>query len=217
MKGLILKDLLCLKNQMKYLFFIVGIFLLLAAFNKDYSLVAFIIPFYLVMIIISTFGYDEFNNFNSYCNTFPLSRKDVVKSKYLLILLSILTSLVMGFLVNLLILNLGEGASFEELFSFVVGGVVGITIVISILVPFFYKYGVQRGRIMLFIVVIGLSFIGGALYKLLGITEIDLTVIINGLNTLSFASIMSILVILLLIVMYISYKVSCLIYTKKEF
>ena len=48
MKGLILKDLLILKNQMRSVLIIILGFILLSLWMENYFYIAFIIPFYIV-------------------------------------------------------------------------------------------------------------------------------------------------------------------------
>lgn len=217
MKGLIIKDLLCLKSQMKHLIVIIFGFLILAMMNNDYSLMAFILPFYLVMIIISTFSYDEFNHFNSYCNSFPLPRKKIVMAKYVLTLGALVLSVLVGIILCFIIHALDGGQSFEELLSMVIGGVFGIGVVINILIPFFYKYGVQKGRIMLFAVVLGISLIGGLLIKMLEKFSVNIGVIVSKLNSLNFLTIVALLILFIVIITFVSYKISCRVYDCKEF
>ena len=84
MKGLIIKDLCVIKNQMKTLLLVLAFFVIFSIINEDATFILFLVPFYMIMILITTFNYDEFNKWDSYCNSLPLSRKEIVKSKYIL-------------------------------------------------------------------------------------------------------------------------------------
>ena len=61
MKGLIVKDLCVLKNQMKTLLLVLAFFVIFSIINEDASFILFLVPFYMIMILITTFNYDEFN------------------------------------------------------------------------------------------------------------------------------------------------------------
>ena len=202
MKGLILKDLLILKNLMRNILFAMLAFVLLSVMMKNYYYAGFIIPFYIVMLIISVFSYDELNNSNGYIITLPFSRKTIVKARYILSLINIGIALLIGLLLSLIIPLLTVG---------------GVIIVISLLIPFFYKFGVQKGRMMLFIVIIGLSLVIGTVFALFENAKLPIANFINNIASLHYLIIIVGIILLILFVLYISYRISCKVYQKKEF
>ena len=216
MKGLILKDLSIIKNQMKSLLIIMVLFVFLSIVNKEFSFILFIVPFYMIMILITTLSYDEFNHWDTYCNTLPFSRKDIVKAKYLLFNLCNIFLLVIGLLVSVIV-PLFTDITFESLFSSIIGTVLGISIVISLLIPFYYKYGSQKGRIMLFVVIMASALLIGGLFKILQGINFDVLAVINKLENINFIILIFGILLFVLIIIYISYLISCRIYSKKEF
>ena len=97
MLGLIKKDFLLIKANLKSMIIIFVIYIMLA-FQGTFD-VTFIIPLIGIMLFISTFSYDDFNNWNSYAVTLPNGRKNVVKAKYiasiiLIIMLGILSLVI---------------------------------------------------------------------------------------------------------------------------
>ena len=216
MKGLILKDLLIIKNQMKSLLIIMALFVFLSIVNKEFSFILFIVPFYMIMILITTLSYDEFNHWDTYCNTLPFSRKDIVKAKYLLFNLCNIFLLAIGLLVSV-ITPLFMNITFESLFSSIIGTMLGISLVISLLIHFYYKYGSQKGRIMLFVFIMLLALIIGGLFKIFEHFNFDLLAIINKLESVNFIIIIFAILLIIFMMIYISYRISCHIYRKKEF
>lgn len=217
MKGLILKDIFMIKNQMKNLLVILIMFGLLSVINKDSSFVMFLIPFYMVMVLITTFSYDEFNHFDIYGNSLPFTRGQIVKAKYLLFHSSNILLLVLGLGVALIGPLVSEKIVMSSVLSTLVGVIFGISLIISILIPFYYKFGAQKGRIMLFAVVIGLSLLGGLLFQVAKISGTDISAIISFLNGINIWLMMGILLLITFVIIYISYRISCHIYEKKEF
>lgn len=217
MKGLILKDIFMIKNQMKNLLVILVMFGLLSVINKDSSFVMFLIPFYMVMVLITTFSYDEFNHFDIYGNSLPFTRDQIVKAKYLLFHSSNILLLVLGLGVALIGPLVSEKIVMSSVLSTLVGVIFGISLIISILIPFYYKYGAQKGRIMLFAVVIGLSLLGGLLFQVAKISGTDISAIISFLNGINIWLMIGILLLITFVIIYISYRISCHIYEKKEF
>ena len=217
MKGLIIKDLCVLKNQMKTLLLVLAFFIIFSIINEDATFILFLVPFYMIMILITTFNYDEFNKWDSYCNSLPLSRKEIVKSKYILFNATSLIVLIVGILASFIIPNFIENTNFESLFTSIIGVFFGICLVISLLIPFYYKFGSSRGRIMLFLCIVILALIIGMISSLDIFNNIELMNLINSLNNLSLGVFTLLLIIVIIIIMFISYYISIKIYSKKEF
>ncbi len=216
MKGLIIKDLCVIKNQMKTLLLVLAFFVIFSIINEDATFILFLVPFYMIMILITTFSYDEFNKWECYCNSLPLSRKEIVKAKYLLFNASSLVVLVLGVLASFIIPNFIENTTFESIYASIIGVAFGICLVISLLVPFYYKFGSQKGRIMLFLTVAILALLIGTITSLDVFNNIELMNIINSLNNLSLGMFTLLLIIVTIIIMTISYYISVKIYSNKE-
>ena len=217
MKGLIIKDLCVLKNQMKTLLLVLAFFIIFSIINEDATFILFLVPFYMIMILITTFNYDEFNKWDSFCNSLPLSRKEIVKSKYILFNATSLIVLILGIIASLIIPNFIENITFESIFASIIGVAFGICLVISLLIPFYYKFGSQKGRIMLFLTIAILALLIGAITSLDIFNNIELMNIINSLNSLSLGMFTILLIIITVIIMTISYYISIKIYSNKEF
>ncbi len=216
MKGLIVKDLCVLKNQIKTLLLVLAFFVIFSIINEDTSFILFLVPFYMIMILITTFNYDEFNKWDSYCNSLPLSRKEIVKSKYILFNATSLIVLIVGILASLIIPSFIENTTFESLFASIIGVAFGICLVISLLIPFYYKFGANNGRIMLLLCIVIFALIVGMITSLDIFNNIELMHLLNSLNNLSLGMITLLLIILTIIVMTISYYISVRIYKNKE-
>ena len=171
----------------------------------------------MIMILITTFNYDEFNKWDSYCNSLPLSRKEIVKSKYILFNATSLIVLILGILASFIIPSFIENTTFESLFASIIGVAFGICLVISLLIPFYYKFGSSKGRIMLFLCIVILALLIGAITSLDIFNNKELMNIINSLNNLSLGMFTLLLIILTVIIMSISYYISVRIYKNKEF
>ena len=217
MKGLIIKDLCVIKNQMKTLLLVLAFFIIFSIINEDATFILFLVPFYMIMILITTFNYDEFNKWDSYCNSLPLSRKEIVKSKYILFNATSLIALILGILASFIIPSFIENTTFESLFASIIGVAFGICLVISLLIPFYYKFGSSKGRIMLFLCIVILALLIGAITSLDIFNNKELMNIINSLNNLSLGMFTLLLIILTVIIMSISYYISVRIYKNKEF
>ena len=216
MKGLIIKDLCVIKNQMKTLLLVLAFFVIFSIINEDATFILFLVPFYMIMILITTFSYDEFNKWECYCNSLPLSRKEIVKAKYLLFNATSLIVLVLGILASIIVPSFIENTTFESIYASIIGVAFGICLVISLLIPFYYKFGSNKGRIMLFLTITILALIIGIITSLDIFNNVELMNMINSLNNLSIGMFTLLLIIVTVIIMTISYYISVRIYNNKE-
>ena len=210
MLGLIKKDFLLIKANLKSMIIIFVIYIMLA-FQGTLD-VTFIIPLIGIMLFISTFSYDDFNNWNSYAVTLPDGRKNVVRAKYI-------ASIILTIILAIVSLTIGIGISYtktnsinlDEIISSLMGTMLSSIIIISLLYPIVFKFGATNGRIILFAVVFGIAGIGALIAQFIDMTPI--INIINGLDNYLLIAIPIISIILL----GISYLISNKIYQSKEF
>ena len=171
MKGLIIKDLLQLKSYLKSLIIFIFIFICVSLEPQNTStdgLLIIMMTLGLGMFGIATFSYDEMAKANKYILTFPLTKKEIVLSKYILQFILTITGAILGIILSVIIsLVLNKGIpSFIDLISIALGGMFGIGLVESIQMPCFYKFGAEKGRIYMFIITIVVAFGAGAIVML---------------------------------------------------
>jgi hypothetical protein len=156
---------------------------------------------------ITSFAYDSQSGWDVYVTTLPVSRKDVVLSKYMLSLILVLTggmlALLMGWFGGL-IKNVGNFT--ETLLMTYAFCAVGL-VFISILLPLVYKFGVERSRVIIIAVVAIPVAVGIALSQTGTLPEINE-------QTIGQALLLSPLVIVACSVL--SYAISSAIYRNKE-
>ncbi|HBE9428103.1 ABC-2 transporter permease [Clostridioides difficile] len=211
MKGLILKDLLNLKGNIKFILLFIIMFGFMSSLGDGNvnNFIGVIIVLCTTMIV-STFSYDDLNKWDSYVLTMPINRNDIVLSKYLTmlifsfigVLVSLIVSVTIGYFKNTLILN--ETLLINAL-------ILSISVCFgSLILPLIYKFGTERARLLMI-----LSFLVPTLALLVfkSILEnisspISIEIILNTLvYSLPFVAIL---------LFVISYFISSKIYSKKE-
>ena len=210
MLGLIKKDFLLIKANLKSMIIIFVIYIMLA-FQGIFD-VTFIIPLIGIMLFISTFSYDDFNNWNSYAVTLPNGRRNVVRAKYI-------ASIILTVILGAVALAISAGISYtktnsinvDEIMSSLMETMLSSVIIISLLYPIVFKFGATNGRIILFAVVFGIAGIGALIAQF-----VDTTPIINMINRLDSYSLIAIPIISVILI-GISYLISNKIYQNKEF
>lgn len=209
MIGFIKKDLLMIKSNLKLVGIIFVVFFIMALQGEVN--ISFVPALISVMLFMSTFSYDEYNKWDAYAITLPNGRKNVVKSKYIATLILIVSAIIITIILNLLVGVINHQLDYEEVFSTMLGCGFGIMLIQAIVYPFIFKYGIEKGRIGLFVGTFGVGAIIGLLSRII---KVDMpTNIISFFDNYWFIVIPIVLIVILLI----SYKISERIYLKKEF
>lgn len=217
MKGLILKDILFIKNNFKSLIVFFVFAIVFTFMMKDYSYIAFIIPFFTFMILINTFAYDEYNKCDTFMLTFPFNRKQIVKSKYVFTIVSYILATAVCFIITMIMSIIQKQIQLDSILAQSIGTILGISVTASILYPFIYKYGIQKARVYLFAVIIGITLVGSFLIMALKNMGFELETVLSNLNNVNGYFILFGILAFSLLFMYISYIISTSIYQKKEF
>lgn len=149
MSGLLLKDLMNLKKIGRQYLGFFAVMAVMALVMKNPSFLAMCIVLCGSMMVLSSFSFDEYAKFDLYVLTLPVSRMDVVKSKYLLMALFVSASTAAGILLSLL-LNLFLGAEdMPDLVLFALGQGAGFCIAFAVMLPFVFRLGVEKGRLVM--------------------------------------------------------------------
>ena len=214
MKGLIIKDLLQLKSYKKNLLysFIIYSFLIISQ-KEAFDIITvgtIMITLLFSMLTLATFSYDEKNHADRYILSFPLTRKEIILSKYFLsIIMIVLGSLLGGTLSCILSwIKLNELPNFENLFSTILGGMVGISLIQAIQIPCIYRFGSEKGRMQIYIIALLIGAMGGIIHALVPNLTIDFSKIERWFPIICLTSI--------ILFYLISYYITCKIYQKKE-
>lgn len=169
------------------------------------------------MLVISTFSYDELNNASTYIVALPYNRKTIVKARYYLSLMSIITSLLIGAILSFLIPMLNQDMDFMSTFASTLATIIGVILVISLLMPCFYKFGVQKGRVILFIAIMAVSLIIGVILSLFENSYLKIAEFFNNLENINYIILVVSSILIILLILYISYIFSYHIFKNKEF
>lgn len=218
MRGLIIKDLLFLKSSWKNLIVIFIGSLMLSIALGNYLLSIIVLPIMLLTSGISTFQTDEFYNTESYTLSYPLTRKQIVLSKFIFTLVMLIISTYIGLIIYTLIyfiINPGYNGLNTSMIKELLMLEAASLIVDAIFYPIIYKYGCEKSRFVLMSIVM----------VLIGVFAL-LSIYINVFdNVINFESIilfienygLQVLSVAVVILVFISYWLSNLFYKHKDF
>lgn len=215
-KGLILKDLLQLKSYKRTLIVYILIFIL-TGFAQETTkgigvMVAVMLTLGFGMFSMASFNYDEQAKSDGYFLAFPLTKKNILLAKYILVILSTIVGAVVGVLASTLIIYFIDKQlpNINDILYTILGGIFGVGLIEAIQIPCVYKWGAEKGRIQMFIV--AALIVALALGVLSFASDLNISISANKIENL----IPIILTLLVILIYYISYKVSYKIYKNKE-
>ena len=152
MKGLITKEILVLIKNNKMQFLCLLMFVVLGVFMKSAAYIMFI-PFLIPMLVKQGLTVDEMSKWDKYSACFPVDRKKIVTSKYIVVLLSAVLSSAMALAAFILIniVNKDKVLSLSDIAVYLTAAS-SISIVLpAFMYPFDFKYGTAKGRLVYFI------------------------------------------------------------------
>ena len=215
-KGLILKDLMNLKSYKTTMLFILVLYVIVSLMNEEMMVS---MPIYIVlifgMIAIGSFNYDSMSKSDKYILSFPITRKEVVKARYLYTFLFTLVGFLFAIALNVIfqIIKTGNLNGAIDMISVAVGSFFGMILLQVFQIPIMYKFGAEKGKIvqmiMILTLMLGVSGITVGFMKVSNVSLEQLEMVLKkyGLIIIGIVSV---------ILYFISYQISFAIYSKKE-
>lgn len=217
MKALILKDLLNLQKYLKVICLSLVFICMYGFFSEGFELFTAIMPVMVVaMSSFSTFNYDELSKADKYILSLPTTRKDIVRARYLLIAIVTFIGAVVSLVVSVAassfttkqLPNFGA-LLFNSALAFFLFALVG-----SLQIPCLYKFGPEKGRIFMMVIIAAVSAISAGGYFFLRQSNVNLET--SGLTFLTETPALLLFIIVAAVLYYLSYLISKRIYATKE-
>ncbi len=217
MKGLLMKDILLLKNQNKF-FAVIGMMCVGMLFvNLNPTFVISYTTLIVSMFTLSTISYDEFDNGSAFLFALPVSRKGYVAEKYLF---GLLTGGITWCLVSLIVAVVAAVKQEMEFTEVILTALVFLMMAIMILavtLPLQLKFGAEKSRIAL-IGVVGAAFmIAFLIVKGMQYLKFDIDAVLTDLMTMDSVGFIGKLGLVCILSFVISFFISVKIMEKKQF
>lgn len=210
MKGLILKDILCMKSQLKYFLICFGVYIIIFSVQGSVAAVG---TFSILLVSIFTSvcaSFDESCKWNRYAITLPYPRCRIVEARYLGLFIF---SVGMNFLCILIgvISALIRNVPIDSIFSLNIIFCCIALLLIALMLPVLYRFGATKARFitMLFVMLpaMGISFI----------SVFDFSFLSLGIPAIPANVLLLISAAITIGIYFLSYKLSVKIYNKREF
>lgn len=183
-------------------------FLFISIFMQQGLILFTIIIFIVTFQAITALTYDEQSNWDKYANTLPISKGDIILSKYILSILLMLFGLILALPIVFIIHRFTNNWSSAEFFLTFNLLVTLAFCMLALLLPIYIKFGSIKGRMFL----IALCFIPGPFIGLFKEYFPDITLTLSNLKQYMFLAPFAGLLIL-----WLSSLISTAIYQRKEF
>jgi hypothetical protein len=224
MKGLLIKDLqLVFSNKTIFPVFIVIAIMLL--FTGSAETVPFVVAYFTMlcgMMAVSTVNYDELDHSTAFLMTMPITRKLYAKEKYIFTLLGVIAGWSASILIGLIFGAIKHyQLNITEVLIGSITAAFALYVLLNILLPVQLKYGNEKSRIVM-IVIVAVVILGVALgNSLLDKLNINKAVLEQRLEQFfTNASIPLLLIIIAIVgvaVTFISLRISEEVMKKKQF
>lgn len=206
MTGLILKDLLYLKQMAKVLITLLVFYLILFTATGSTDAASSVLPGVVIMLTIilssNAFAYDEAAKWKVYELSLPVAKSRIVLARYLI---ALIFSTVLVLLCLLMELAVFRGVTMETAATLWVSWSLSL-LFCAVLLPVMYRYGTQKARLLLMVIVL-LPVLGLMLLSKVNLPAPSESVLLLGIRLLPFPSVAA---------YFISYWISCRIFARKK-
>ncbi|MGE7841788.1 ABC-2 transporter permease [Lysinibacillus sp. NPDC093712] len=208
MTALLVKDLMTIQRQLKtQVLYLLPILFISIVFEQGYFIFPFIL-FILIIQAVTAITYDELCDFDKYANTLPISKSEIVLSKYMLSLFLMFIALIIALPIIFIInhfTNNWETANYFLSFNLITAAALCM---LALLLPIYIKFGSIKGRFVLIV----LCFIPGLIIGLLDAYFANILLVASKLQHLSYLA-----PFIGLFILWLSSLISTAIYKRKEF
>lgn len=215
-KGLITKELVFLKSYKKNLILFVILAAMLCFLNDSItSFMPVYIPLILGMIATNSFVYDSQANSERYLLSFPLNKKDIIRTKYIYILSFTVLGAILGIVFAIILQSIKDSSllNIDDIVSTGAGALFGMMILQMFQIPILIKFGYEKGKFIQMIAIVLIMMIASILsVTVMKITSLSLNEVLDMLKQYG----LYIIAIVTVLFYLLSYKISYNIYKKKE-
>ena len=153
MAGLFEKDIRILMQRKKalLLFLALSIFI---GYSQDGTFILSYLPMLMIIVMIGTISYDEYDNGYRFLMTLPIDSRVYVSEKYIFCIAGTLVSYIAATLIYLTSQALkGINVNIESNISDILAAPLIMLLFVAIILPLQIKYGAEKSRVTLLVVV----------------------------------------------------------------
>lgn len=143
MKGLIYKDFVSIKSQLKLYVIFVAAFFVLGLVSGATEVLSALMPMLAVLIPITVVAYDDLSGWNGFALSMPVSRSGLVKARYLFTETIILIMAAVTCAEYIIVSRNAAETVMTTVMLYAVSN-----LIFAIIMPIILKFGVQKARVI---------------------------------------------------------------------
>lgn len=216
MKSLVLKDLYNIGHNSKSMLLLLVFFMFLIIPNSGPITYVVTSSILCSIMIITTFAFDDTSKWTRYAMVTPITKKDVVSSKFIVLIIfcgiGTILGMILGMIGGVVFKKIDITSLIDWASMFVSCGLslIGSVFLGSIVILLLFKFGVEKARVLSIIAFVIPSIVFIGILQILKSFELTLTL-------LTVLVIIFILLMLVLLSILLMYKISCNIFSNQEF
>ncbi|TCZ75409.1 ABC-2 transporter permease [Paenibacillus albiflavus] len=155
MRGFILKDLYNMTSNFKQLLVVIlSLLVMMGTFENMSAFSGMFIILLLGTLVVSSFSFDDMAKWDRYAIALPVTRKQIVLSKYVVALIGLLTGTIVYFIANIISLVIHGNLELGEMFLGSGIIVCVVVVMLSVMLPLVFKFGAEKSRIIMMLVMV---------------------------------------------------------------
>ena len=218
MKGLLIKDLMLLKNQRSFLLVVAALCLLFLYRGQSPVYVMSYASAMITILTTTTVSYDEMDNGMAFLFTLPVSRRHYVLEKYLFGVLMMTGVTVAGTAAAMAVLATTPVTyGMQECLTGILSALLASVLILALMLPVQLKFGSEKTRLVMFILIGGVVLAGYAVKQLIQVFSLDFSWLKAYLWQAGLTEMVLCSVAAAALILGISYLVSVAVMVKKQF
>lgn len=151
MKGLLIKDILNLKGFGKTFLLMIALYFIIALVSGSAAYVTSLLMVFSAMLPMTSMSLDDTAKWSAYAQCMPVSRRQVVLVKYIMVILTAAVAVFFSILASMIV-GLRTTLDWQEIL--VSNGVILSMVMIAnaFMLPVMYKFGVEKARLIIIII-----------------------------------------------------------------
>jgi len=155
MRGFILKDLYNMTSNFKQLLVVIlSLLVMMGTFENMSVFSGMFIILLLGTLVVSSFSFDDMAKWDRYAIALPVTRKQIVLSKYVVALIGLLTGIIVYFIANIISMLIHGNLELGEMFLGSGIIVCAVVAMLSVMLPLVFKFGAEKSRIIMMLVIV---------------------------------------------------------------
>lgn len=207
MKGLLMNEFISMRRLIALYVAIAVVYHIMGVFGSGMSGTQIFVIFFSAMLVIYSFSVEEKSDWTGYVNVLPVSRRQIVLSKYLMAVICVGISAGAGLLLRIFV-NVKAHVWVGTGLWITAAAVLTASVFIAVIVPVLVKFGSEKSRIILILIFL-IPFFTALLIEKGGI-RFEFT-------EEAFVKLLPFIAIGVVVLLMVSYFITLQIYRRKEF